>query len=241
MKQFALSWRPAAVMLLMSLLSCGGDLTIPSTSAAGLDLFVVRGNEQTGTVGQALPDPVVVQVTTDEGGSLVGRRVAFVSAGGRDAGAFVPDTAVTNSVGQALTRWVLGTAPGVYSGEARIVAGGGSFVPTVAIQAAAVAGDPDTLRALSPTSQPGRRKETLEEPLVVIALDRFGNPVEGAEVKWKVLAGGGQVSAEKDRTSADGTSSVIWRLGKGNGVQEVAASVDDASGSPVTFTAVVIS
>jgi len=241
MKQFALPWRPAAAMSLMSLLSCGGDLTIPNTSAAGLDLVVVRGNNQYGTVGQALPAPVVVQVSTDEGTPLANRRVAFVPAGGQDAGAFNPDTAVTNSLGQALTRWVLGTAPGVYSGEARIVAGGESFVPTVAIQAAGVAGDPDTLRALSPASQPGGRKETLEEPLVVIALDRFGNPVEGAEVKWKVTAGGGEVSAEKDRTSVDGTSSVTWRLGKGRGVQKVAASVDDASGSPVTFTAVVSS
>ncbi len=240
MKQFALSWRPAAAMSLMGLLSCGADLTLPNASAGGLELVVLRGNEQTGTVGQALPDPVVVQVSADEGTPMAGRRVAFVAAGGQGGSAFDPDTAVTNSLGQALTRWVLGTAAGVYSGEARIVATGDTIVPTALIQAAAVADDPDTLRALSPASQPGRRNEVIEEPLVVIAVDRFGNPVEGAEVKWKVTAGGGEVSAERDRTKVDGTSSVTWTLGNGIGVQKVTASVDGASGSPVTFTAVVL-
>jgi len=239
MKQFAL-WRPAAAVSLMSLLSCGGDLTLPNSPAAGLELAVVRGNDQTGTVGQALPEPVVVQVSADEGTPMAGRRVIFVAADGQDTGAFDPDTAITNSLGQALTRWVLGTVPGVYAGEARVVAGGDTVVPTVPIQAAALAGDPDTLRALSPASLPGRRNGTLEEPLVVIVLDRFGNPVEGAEVKWKVTAGGGVVSAEKDPTSVDGTSSVTWTLGNGIGVQKVAASVDGASGSPVTFTAIVL-
>jgi hypothetical protein len=239
MKQFALPWRSAAAMSLMSLLSCGGDLTLPKASAAGLDLVVVRGNDQTGTVGQALPDPVVVQVSTDEGTPMAGSLVAFVVAVGQDAGAFDPDTVVTDSQGQAPTRWMLGTAPGVYSGEARIVAAGDTVVPSVPIQASAVAADPDTLRALSPASQLGRRNGALEEPLVVIALDRFGNPVEGAEVKWKATAGG-EVSAEKDRTRADGTSSVTWRLGNGFGVQKVAASVEGASGSPVAFTAIAL-
>src|SRR6185295_17012267 len=184
MKQFAQLLRPAAALVVMGALGCGGDLSLPSSSAVGLAVAVVQGNEQTGTVGQALPNPVVVQVRTDAGEPMQGKRVVFVASGSADAGGFEPDTAVTDSKGEALTRWVLGTAPGTYTGEARIVADADP-VPTVTLTAAAHAGDPDTLRAVGPTVQPGRRGQPLSDPLVVVAVDRFGNPVEGAQVEWK--------------------------------------------------------
>lgn len=239
MKQFAQSLRPAAALVVLGALGCGGDLSLPSSSAAGLAVAVVQGNEQTGTVGQALPDPVVVQVRTDAGEPMQGKRVVFVASGSADAGGFEPDTAVTDSKGEALTRWVLGTAPGTYTGEARIVADADP-VPTVTLTAAAHAGDPDTLRAVGPTVQPGRRGQPLSDPLVVVAVDRFGNPVEGAQVEWKTSNGGGDLSAETGATGADGTSSVTWTLGNRIGVQKATASVQGAKGSPVTFTATVL-
>ena len=72
-------------------------------------------------------------------------------------------------------------------------------------------------------------------------VDRFGNPVGGVEVEWKVESGGdGEVSQETAPTDADGISSVTWTLGNSSGVQRVEARLDKASGSPVTFLAVVL-
>ena len=71
-------------------------------------------------------------------------------------------------------------------------------------------------------------------------VDRFGNPVAGADVRWDVEAGGGQVSSEHVLTQADGTSSVSWTLGGGFGLQRVTAEVGGAHGSPVAFTAAVL-
>jgi len=237
MNEFALFRRVPAAVLLIGLLSCGGDLTLPGSSAAGLRVDVVKGDNQQGAVGQPLPDPVVVVVKTDAGALMAGTRVDLVaqSAG---AGGFDPATTLNDSVGDASTRWVLGTPPGVYTAEARVVAADTSVQPAVAFQAAAVAGAPDTLRAAGPTSQPGRRGQPLAEPLVVLTVDRFGNPVAGVQVEWK--ADQGELSAETTTTGADGTASVSWTLGDEIGFQKATAKVEGATGSPVTFTSVVL-
>jgi hypothetical protein len=239
MKQLALLWRPAAALLVVGLASCGGDLTLPGGSAAGLGLEVLSGNGQSGTVGQALPEPVVVRVATDAGVPMSGQRVAFTAPGGAAEG-FNPDIAVTDSKGEALTHWILGTSPGTYIGEAHIVAEGDTAVKSVSFQADAMPGDPDTVRAVGPTTQPGRRGEPLAEPLTVVVVDRYGNPVGGAQVQWKPDNGDGQPSETSALTGTDGVSSVTWTLGSQVGVQKLEAKVDGASGSPVAFSAVVL-
>jgi Big-like domain-containing protein len=239
MKRIALSWRVPAPAVMLVLLGCSADLTLPGSTAPTLAVAVLQGDGQVGTVGEELPDPVVVEVKTDGGQAMADRRVAFVAVQGAGAGGFDPDTAVTDSKGQAQTRWVLGTAVGVYTAEARLVPDGESALPTAPLQATADPGDPDTVRAIGPTIQPGSRGEPLPEPLAILAVDRFGNPVAGAEVKWEVSSGNGELSAETTLTGSDGTTSVIWTLGNRVGVQWATAEVDHADGSPVTFTATV--
>jgi hypothetical protein len=241
MKRIALSWRVPVPAVMLVLLGCSADLTLPGSTAPGVAVAVLEGDGQVGTVGQELPDPVVVQVKTDAGQAIPDRRVAFVAAQGAGAGAgFDPDTAVTDAQGQARTRWVLGTAVGVYTAEARLVPDGESALPTASLQATADPGDPDTVRAVGPTVQPGHRGEALPEALAVLTVDRFGNPVAGAEVKWEASSGNGALSAETTLTGSDGTTSVIWTLGNRVGVQRATAKVEHASGSPVTFMATVL-
>lgn len=237
MRRFGLLFAPAAAAL-TALTGCGGDLTLPDATGAGLALAVVAGDRQQGTVGEPLPQPVIVLVRTEGGQPMANREVAFAPAEGQVT-SFAPDTAITGSDGRAVTQWVLGTAPGQYTAVATIVAETDA-PPPVTIQASAVAGMPDTVRALSQTAQPGRRSQTLPDPLVVQVVDRFGNPAPGADVEWEVVAGGGEVSSEHVPTAADGTSSVSWTLGSGIGIQRVTAEVSGATGSPATFTAAVL-
>jgi hypothetical protein len=236
MRRIGLLFAPVAA--LAALIGCGGDLTLPDATGAGLALAVVGGDRQQGTVGEALPQPVVVLVRTEGGQPMANREVAFAPAEGQVT-SFTPDTAVTGADGKAVTQWVLGTAPGQYTAVATIVAEA-DVPPPVTIEASAVAGTPDTVRALGETGRPGRRNQTLPDPLVVQVVDRFGNPVSGADVEWQVVAGGGNVSAEHVPTAGDGTSSVSWTLGGGFGLQRVSAEVPGANGSPVTFTAAVL-
>jgi hypothetical protein len=199
---------------------------------------VVDGDKQTGSVGDALPGPVVLAVETETGEPLIDRRVAFFAAEGT-GDSFDQDTVVTDSQGRATNRWVLGTAPGEYTATARVVADADS-APTLTLRATAVAGPPDTLRAIGPTNQPGRRGQPVGQPLEVRVLDRYGNPVGGAEVAWSTDPDDGSVSAATTRTAADGSTSVTWTLGNRVGTQKATATVPGASGSPLLFTAFVL-
>jgi hypothetical protein len=216
---------------------CGSDLTLPSSTVDGVQL-TLQGDRQTGSVGEALPNPVVALVKTDTGDPLINRRVAFITSGAA-GDRFDQDTVITDSQGRATNRWVLGTTPGDYTATARVVADADS-APTLPLQATAVAGPPDTLRAIGPTNQPGRRGQPVAQPLAVRVLDRFGNPVGGAEVVWAADPDDGSVSPSTARTAADGSASAEWTLGDRVGTQKATATVAGATGSPLLFTAFVL-
>ena len=226
----------AAALLVAA--ACGGDLTLPDPTGAGFTLAKVGGDGQTGTVGEELPLPVVVRVLSGTGKPVVGQNVLFSLPEG-ETGKVTPAAAQTNADGEATARWELGTVPGEHALEARLPSVGTEAEREV-FAASAKAASPDTVRAVSALFQPGRRGQTLEAPLVVALVDRFGNPVPDTAVEWRVVAGGGQVSADETRSAADGTASVSWTLGGGIGVQKVTATVAGATGSPVTFSATVL-
>jgi len=237
MNRFALI-SPAAALAL-GLAGCGGDLSLPGPTPGGVSLAVLQGDGQTGTVGQPLPSPVVVVVRTGEGVPMPDRLVVFVDSATNANDAFDPDTVVTNAQGQALTHWVLGTTPGPYAAVASVIPQSDTIVPA-SISASAVAGAPDSVRAAGPTIQTGHRGQPVDAPLVVAVVDRFGNPVAGVEVRWKVESGNGSLSpSEGTVTDAEGHSSVVWTLGTRIGVEQATAEVADVIGSPVTFSATV--
>ena len=220
-------------------LGCSGDLTLPTSSGVGVGLSILEGNGQTGTVGQELPKPLVVGVVSG-GAPVEGHKVAFVLTGDSTAGRLDPDTAVTGSDGRAVAHWVLGSEPGPHQVEARLVVSEPAPPPMAVFAASAVAGEPDTVRAASPVSQPGRIGQPTPEDPTVVVVDRFGNPVAAAQVDWEVTAGGGSATSPQTATGADGKATVTWTLGPSIGVQKLTARVDGAHGSPVTFTARVL-
>lgn len=231
---------PAAAALMVGLVGCGDNLTLPGPTQTGLRLDLLGGGGQIGTVGQQLNDPVVVMVRNASDVPIANREVVFATTG-TGAGAFEPATAVTDAQGKALSHWTLGTVPGSYTGQATVVAQDDSTPPPVTFGATANAGSPDSVRADSPTIQNGRRGEAVEDALVVMVVDRYGNPVPDVEVTWKAELGNGELSPPSGTvTNADGRCGVIWTLGNRIGIQQVTAEVHDLIGSPVTFSATVL-
>jgi hypothetical protein len=114
--------------------------------------------------------------------------------------------------------------------------GGDLALPTSSGQV----GEPDTVRAASPVSQPGRIGQAVPEGPTALVLDQLGNPVGGAAVDWEVTAGKGSISSPQTVTGPDGKTTVTWTLGLGIGVQKPTARVEGVHGSPVTFTATVL-
>jgi plastocyanin len=74
----------------------------------------------------------------------------------------------------------------------------------------------------------------LSELRVVVTRD--GSPAADVTVNWSTVDGG-TLSPSSDQTDVDGLSTSIWTLGSTPGSQAATASVTNATGSPVTFTA----
>ena len=178
----------------------------------------------------------MVQVLSQREQPVSGRQVAFVLTSDPTGGQVSPEVATTNADGQAVTRWVLGTAPGPHSVVARLVGGRGEAEFTAAAKAAT----PDTLTAQSPIGQPGRRGQKAGTPPVVRVADKYGNPVPDVPVAWQVTAGEGTVSEPITNTGPDGTATVEWTLGNRIGVQKLTAAIGPVTGSPATFTATIL-
>jgi hypothetical protein len=232
--------RPAVALLLAGVLGCGSDLVLPDppSGSQSVALSKVDGDEQTGTVGEPLANPLVVQVLTERDQPAPGLQVAFV-LDDPSAGTVTPDTVTTNSQGQAIAHWTLGTIPGSHTVVAHLV-GGESESQVAQFSAAAKAAAPDTLSAQSVLAQPGRRKQEVGTPPVVRVVDRYGNPVQDVPVAWQVTAGQGSVNEPITATDAEGKATVQWTLGNRIGVQKLTAAIGSVTGSPVTFTATVL-
>ena len=81
-------------------------------------LTKVSGDNQSGTPGNALANPLVVEVKDEDGEPIAGIRVSFsVTAGG---GSLSETSAVANANGRAQTTLTLGSAPGVNSVQASV-------------------------------------------------------------------------------------------------------------------------
>jgi hypothetical protein len=243
-----LSVRRALLVLLTGALGCGSDLLLPDPDNGGQligGLTKVNGDKQIGPVGDILPNPLVVKVLAQNQEPVGGVEVAFELMDPA-AGTVSPTTSTTDTAGQAVASWTLGTVPGSYVVVARLV--GDSGAETIAeFHAAAEPAAPDTLSSQSLLGQPGRREQRVVNPPQVRVVDRFGNPVPDVPVAWQVTAGEGTVTSPGMsapvavlRTDAEGKASVDWILGNRIGVHRLTAAIERAGVSPVTFTATVL-
>ncbi len=219
----------------------GSPITFIATASGGAtvgpaaDLVLVSGNSQSGTVGQALANPLVVKVTDANGNPVSGTTVTFaVTAGG---GSVSPTSATTNSSGQATTALTLGSSAGTNTVTATSGTLTGSPVTFAATGSAAAPGPAADLVLVSGTSQSGTVGQALANPLVVKVTDANGNAVSGTTVTFAVTAGGGSVSPTSATTNSSGQASTALTLGSSAGTNTVTASSGTLAGSPITFSA----
>jgi hypothetical protein len=67
--------------------------------------------------------------------------------------------------------------------------------------------------------------------------DAAGDPVQGVQVAWSVVDGGGAIAPAASNTNSSGVASAQFTLGASEGEQHAQASVQGLTGSPVVFTA----
>ena len=218
-----------------------GSVTVSATAATGAkdsaviwfageptDLAIHNGNQQSHTVGEPLPLPLIVKLVDDEGIAVPGFRIRWVA---NNPGAAVSDSVVTtNSEGLASVLATLGPTAGAQTFSA-IALG----VDALAFDATAEPDLPSSIQIVSGNDQVGAPNQLLSQPLRVLVRDRRGNPIRDALVEWQTLQGGGVVSSVISSSSGDGVSFIQYRLGPQPGDNLVRARLM-ASGTAVVFT-----
>lgn len=206
-----------------------------ATVGAPASIAIVAGDEQSGTVNQGIAAPLTVQVEDARGNLLEGVQVAFSGpAGTQLSAASVP----TESDGRAS---VTVTQLPQQAGPVAVVATVGSHTATFALTA--VADAPHSLTSVSGGNQTGPAGRELPEPLRVLVLDQFSNPVVGASVEFLSMgADAGSFKTDQNPAGADpafattddtGHAEAWWTLPNSTGTHFAMVDVGTASG--VTF------
>jgi mono/diheme cytochrome c family protein len=106
-------WIAGIVVLAMSAGCARHAAKAPALHATAFGSAIVEssGDEQLGSPGTALPQPLVVQVNDKDGNAVTGALVQFAGPAGLS---FDPQKVLTDSSGQATTNVTLGGSPGRY-------------------------------------------------------------------------------------------------------------------------------
>jgi hypothetical protein len=221
----------SAAALLVGLLAAGCNGEVVGGGQRPAKVLVVSGDLQTGTVGQELAQPLVVQVVDDGGKPVRDQLVNFVvTAGG---GSVFAGAAITNAEGEARERWTLGTVAGdTQRVEARAVdPATGEKLVFATFRAVAQAGAPSSITPVT-AQVTGLAGLPVADSVAALVRDAYGNPVSGAQVAWSVTGGGGSVSPAASATNAQGVARAQWTLGGSLSAQTLQA----AAGVSLTTT-----
>ena len=190
--------------------------TVEAVAASANGLAAVSGQDQTGSVGTELPDPLVVEVTDAFGNPIPGVPIAWTVEGG---GAVSEAATSTGADGRTSVIRTLGPTAGTQTTTATSEGLAGSpLVFTHTVTAGSAAG----VLIVAGNNQVATPGSTLPDPLVVRVVDQEGNAVVGAAVTWVVTAGSGSVSPTTGTTDDDGRASTAWTLGAAAGCQHLA-------------------
>jgi Big-like domain-containing protein len=186
--------------VLVSWACAGGDLSLPSDTAAQIE--VVQGSGQTGLPGARLASPLIVRLLDEAGNGIPGRAVVWtVSAGG---GTIEPATSTTDAEGFASTEWTLGEATGPNRATAQVPGVGMVIFTATGDDDDGAGGEPSAGRSTISAEPASIEVGTGSSTITVTVLDEAGDPVEGATVALQATGGGNTLTQPTTPTGADG-------------------------------------
>ena len=220
-------------LLLLGATGCGGGNIAPPDDEGTLALVIEAGDEQVGTVGQAVPSPLSVRVTA-AGAPRAGVHIAFAVQSG-DAAVSSPES-VTDDAGIASTTVVLGE----HVGQIVVRATGEELEgSSVTFHLTSMPDAPAAMILLTGGGQLGFVGREFRDSVRVRVTDRFGNAAAGVAVTWEVREGGGTSSPAGTTTNGSGEVTASWTTGPQRGRNVLAASAGSAPTLEVIGTAVV--
>jgi adhesin/invasin len=236
--------RAPLCLLLASLAACGGvDLTLPDQGVPS-EIVVVLGDRQSGTIGEALGDSLVVRVVDRFGNPVSGAEVSWTAEVG---GSVSPSTSVTSPDGQAGTQRVLGADVGTYVTTAEILGVESAPEPavfttigvaarlalTVAPPAVAATGVPLTPQPVLQLQDAGGSDIAREGVVVTAQISAGGGSLDGLTTSTSD-AGGRVAFADLAIRGSPGTRTLIFVA---DGFAPVTATVGLGVGAPASMEA----
>ena len=206
----------AAAAALVGAAACGDTQFTNSVILIPTTVTVAAASQnQTGTVGQPLAQPISVQVTDNTGNPIIGAVVTWsVLTGG---GSVSAATSTTDVNGNASVIWTLGPTPGTNTLRASIATGASADITATGVAGPVAAG----MSIVSGNNQAIALGAT-SAPLVVHIADAAGNPVAGVTVTWTTT--GGALSAASTTTNASGNTQVTLTAGAAAATYTVTAA-----------------
>lgn len=199
---------------------------IEATPAEPDTLVVEAPDPASARVGETLP-LVVVEVRDRFGNPVSDQEVTARIVGGE--GTVEPTEARTDEEGRVSLEWILGTTAGLQSLEVAAAELGPRL-----LELDVRPGPPHRMDAVVEPEGPTAPGEAITPPPAVQLLDRFDNPVEGAEVSFHVIEGEGEVEGSTAISDSTGVATLgSWTAGPEPGPQRVEARHEDLS--PVAF------
>ena len=177
-------------------------------------LAKISGDEQQGTFGSTLANPLVVEVRDQDNNPLQGVQVTFTVTYGDGLlnGQFTVEHVTTDASGRAARTFILGPDPGTNTVEVSIA---GKWVT---FNAEGIS--PYQLAKISGDEQRSTFGSALANPLVVEVRDQDNNPLPDVQVTFTVTYGdgllNGQFTVEHVTTDANGKAARTLTLGPGN-------------------------
>lgn len=232
--------RPRTAVTITTVLAaaCAGErATNPITgNTTPATITAAAGDNQSGTVGGALADPLVVTVRNSDGETLRDVAVSWTVVSG--GGSLASPTSSTNAEGRAQITYTLGPAAGANTVQAA-VSSDASLSVTFTATGTGSAADlvPASIQIAGGDNQSATVNTALGSPLTVRVRNPGGQPLAGIGVTWTVTGGGGRVGAAASTTNASGIASNTYTVGPTAGPNTVTAVVTSDNSLSVTFDA----
>jgi hypothetical protein len=214
------------------------SITISYVIPVGRRIVLVRGQDQSATINEALETPLEVQVLDDNLSPIENETVVFrVTQGSGVVGVGLDDegravVVETDAEGKAATKFLLGSRVGASNHKVRAQVVG--YDDELIFNASAIGKIGNKISINSGNNQRGAVGQSVPDPLVVAITDDGANVVQGARVEFTVTKGEGLLQngtkTYETTTDSDGRATSKLTLGYLEGIdaQRVTATLIDS-------------
>ncbi len=209
------------------------EFTLTTRPRAASRVIAVSGADQSGVVGTAVTQPLVVRVTDETGQGVPGAAITWNATSAAELSA---RSTTTDASGQSSISVTYPTRPGSFVVSAQLATLSGA---SVGFSLTATAGPPANIEVTAGAGQSAAGGATLPVAPAVLVTDRFGNALPGVSVSF-TAGGGGSVTGSPATTNASGVATLgSWTLGPAAGTQTLTVSAGAAT-TTILATATVV-